>query len=246
MKRMSKSDERWEQYYKQWAHYSQTDLTGRKELVTEMSQALSNASPDELQWLIAALKLPGKKMFVASLLGGHTEPPMPLQLVEPMLCAAVYEINPSSNRLFIEPCVRAVGPLKVHEMLLEYLEKGTNFEKAGAINAHYHLRWIEPRLTLTVERADSFNYVLLKEFVENENLYVRRSIISDISLKPSRYPNELQSLVSLATHIACTHPDDYIRQCVELDLGKPALLFHKLKDMLSWVIPRYWRAGRHN
>ncbi len=49
----------------------------------------------------------------------------------------MYEHNPSLNRYFVEPCVAVFGSWQVREALLDLFEQGSNFEKAGAVNALY-------------------------------------------------------------------------------------------------------------
>jgi hypothetical protein len=54
-----------------------------------------------------------------------------------MLRAAVEELDPSFNRLFIEPCMRAYGSAGAAEVFLEILRTGAASEKAGAASALY-------------------------------------------------------------------------------------------------------------
>lgn len=65
--------------------------------------------------------------------------------------------------------------------------------------------------------------LLPKTFVENEDLDVRRSVISRLSLKPSNYPEAYRPLISTALHLARTHPDESIRRRVELRLRNQGL-----------------------
>jgi len=168
---------------------------------------------------------------------------------------AVYEANPSFNRSFIEPCLRAFGYRPVLEALLDYLKYGTNREKAGAARALY---WAQLPLLLpswydrerpglnqeTFEQAlqafheevataqQAFDQLwqeladlrteialaLLKEFVENADLDVRRSILPQLALRPGQYSAEWEPLVLTTIRLARTHEDTYIRHRVELQL----------------------------
>jgi hypothetical protein len=160
-----------------------------------------------------------------------------------MLRAGVYETNPSLNRCFVEPCVRSFGHRCVNEFLLEVVETGSDFEKAGAINAMYwagmSLRFDDWHQSLTLENAtpesraaylelkdvwDRKRCLLLREFVANENVDVRRSIIPSLKLEEAVYPDDLKPLVSRAIEIARNHPDDYLRHRVEVQLGNEHLL----------------------
>ncbi|HEX8210142.1 MAG TPA: hypothetical protein VF584_08135 [Longimicrobium sp.] len=48
---------------------------------------------------------------------------------------------------------------------------------------------------------------MLREFVGNEDLEVRRRIIPQLRLEPERYPLELRPMVGRAVEIARAHPD---------------------------------------
>jgi len=150
----------------------------------------------------------------------------------PLMHLAVYEPDPSSNRWFLEPALRACGYRRVQETVLEYLKHGTNREKAGAARAFYwawapiifddpqtrreDTQRVNHELAGLRSRRD---ILLLKAFVEREDLDVQRSIISVLSLSPSSYPQEWQHLIPPAIHLARTHPDDYIHHRIEIQIG---------------------------
>jgi hypothetical protein len=131
-----------------------------------------------------------------------------------MLRAGVYERNPSFNRLFIEPCVRSYGTRWVKEQLLRYLESGTDIEKAGAASALY---WSGD--DSDGELRERIHSQRLREFVNNEDLQVRRRIIPMLCLQEEQYPEDLLPLVAKAIEIARSHSDEYIRHRVEVQLG---------------------------
>ncbi len=81
--------------------------------------------------------LASKKHLLAALLREQKMVNLPPEVFAPLLRIAVYEANPSFNRGFIEPCLRAFGYRKVLEALLEYVRYGTNREKAGSARALY-------------------------------------------------------------------------------------------------------------
>ena len=58
----------------------------------------------------------------------------------------------------------------------------------------------------------------LQEFVGNENVDVRRCILPMLRLNPASYPPELHALVNAAVEIARSHPDEYIRHRVEIQV----------------------------
>jgi hypothetical protein len=51
----------------------------------------------------------------------------------------------------------------------------------------------------------------LHEFVDNNDLDIRRCILPGLHLNPASYPSELHVLVDAAVTIARPHQDDYIR-----------------------------------
>jgi hypothetical protein len=84
-----------------------------------------------------ASRLECKKHFLAILLREGRGPHLPEAFFPLLMRVAVYEPDPSLNRYFIEPCLRAFGYRRVLEALLAYLATGTNREKAGAARASY-------------------------------------------------------------------------------------------------------------
>jgi hypothetical protein len=146
----------------------------------------------------------------------------------PLMRVAVYEPDPSFNRWFIEPTLRACGYRRVLEALIAYLEQGTNREKAGAARAFYWAWGLSARedqkrfQQISDELADlgsRIRLIFLKTFVECEDLDVRRSIIPFLKLNPSMYPEEWRHLVPKAMDLAGIHPDEYIRHRIDLQTG---------------------------
>jgi hypothetical protein len=124
------------------------------------------------------------------------------------------------------------------------VENGTDVEKAGAVNALYwggmSLSFPANTQKFSVENAtlesrtayldlkdvwERKRCLFLREFVSNENVDVRRSIIPSLCLDETAYPAEIRPLVPIAIDIARKHHDDYIRHRVEVQLGNEHLLF---------------------
>jgi hypothetical protein len=63
---------------------------------------------------------------------------------------------------------------------------------------------------------------MLREFVANPDLKVRRRVIPMLRLEPEPYPEELRALLPVAAEVALPHPDEYIRHRVEVQLGAGA------------------------
>jgi hypothetical protein len=107
-------------------------------------------------------------------------------------------------------------------------------ERAGAARAWY---WSALPLQLSKVRAEDsdiesraeaddrsavvgeWHEAALREFVNNEHLDVRRSLLPGLPLRTSAYPPELHDFVEAAVTIARSHPDEYIRHRVEHQVG---------------------------
>jgi len=216
------------------------DRAGKERIINEARRLLPSATPDDWNLLADDLENDERKWFVAAI---FSRSPVPKRLLKPMIRAAVYEVNPSLNREFVSPCIASYGHRVVNEALLEFVENGTDFEKAGAINASYwggmSLSYRANTKEFTVENAtpesraaylelkdvwERKRCLFLREFVSNENVDVRRSIIPSLCLDEAAYPEALKPLVSIAIDIARKHQDDYMRHRVEVQLGNEHLL----------------------
>ena len=187
-----------------------------------MRHRCSRLSPEDERWIRERLNAEQLDSDLSWFIGPILEfaHPLPNSLFEPLVRAGVYETNPSSNRYFVEPSVREYGFRRVAERLLRYLNDGTDFEKAGAVDAFY---WA---LVLSRDPNEQFEELrqhicdkFLTEFVSNDDTQIRRCIIKLLSTKVSKYSPAIQHLVSVAIDIARNHPDDYIRHRIEVQLG---------------------------
>ncbi|GHG31112.1 MULTISPECIES: hypothetical protein [Amycolatopsis] len=146
----------------------------------------------------------------------HTYSDLPEPFFDPLVRAAVQDPDPSFNRQFVEPLCAAFGARRTQEALLGILATGTNPERAGVARA-----WYWATLETFDDLEDRWNRAALREFVTNEDLDVRRCVLPGLTLDPAEYPAELHPLVAEAVRIARTHPDDYLRHRVELQVADP-------------------------
>ncbi|MGW1491185.1 hypothetical protein [Streptomyces sp. NPDC002402] len=62
---------------------------------------------------------------------------LPEEFFAPLMAASVYDPDPSFCRWFVEPALYAFGRRRVMAALLDYLRRGTDAERAGAMRAWY-------------------------------------------------------------------------------------------------------------
>ena len=196
---------------------------GRKiddEIIPTAAERLVGATLADWEWLRRALDDPRHKFFVATLFFDH---PVPEPLRDAMLRAAVLEVDPSFNRCFVTPCVRSFGAHWVLERLVEYLRHGSNAEKAGAANARY---WVmdNPFGEALDAVCDAFQEAALLEFIGNENLDVRRCLVSMLDFRPENADGRRRRLIDEAAAIARGHPDEYIQNRFHLQTGGSGML----------------------
>jgi hypothetical protein len=164
---------------------------------------------------------------------------LPEEFFEALVRAAVHDRDPSLNATFIKPATAAFGCLRVRKALLGHLRDGVNAERAGAARASYwasalwrwkwasgertrgwwaHERPLDPDGSLASLQWE-WRAATLREFVANDDIDVRRSILPGLPLSAAQYPGELHDLVKEAVSIARSHPDAYIRHRVEIQVS---------------------------
>lgn len=110
------------------------DRATKERVAKEARRLLSTATSDDWESLTEALGDDQRKWFIAAI---FAESPVPKRMLKAMIRAAIYEANPSLNREFITSCIASFGHRIVNEALLDIVETGSDFEKAGAVNASY-------------------------------------------------------------------------------------------------------------
>lgn len=224
-----------------WSELAEAFASGHgQHAVDTARQSLKQLTDSDWRWLIDGLGGASTKWFVAAVFRGYS---VPKRLFKPCLDAAINEPDPSNNRQFVQPCVDSFGHRRVNEYLLDVVDGGEDAAIAGAVAALY---WANmqisfsgkvPAYTLEYATQDSreayeaLNDIwqrkratYLKVFVFNENLDVRRQIVTSLKLDENSYPEDLKPLVKQAITIAKNHEDEYIRHRVEVQLGNEQLL----------------------
>ena len=168
-------------------------------------------APVDWAWFERALQT-DDKWFVSAVFAKAS---VPKRLLAPLITAGVRERDPSANRWLIEPCVNSYGSLRVLQELKSIFQAGENRERGGVASASYWT-WGNPKNEDVREVWEELNALFLREFINNENVDVRRRIL--IGLPLTKFPRSLASEVSKAVEIARAHPDEFLRHRVEVQL----------------------------
>jgi hypothetical protein len=138
------------------------------------------------------------------------------QLIEPvaeqLMDAVLHDINPSFNRLLIEPLLRVMPACATLERLIDVIETGPRRQKICAAHAAYWVWALGVRIQDRHEFVDVIGRLReasLRAFVEVDDLGVRRALDSWVSLDPARYPDRLHPLVRQAEQIARAEPASF-------------------------------------
>ena len=226
----------WESFYADYVEFVDREPRDDDEFIapSEFVSRISNPSPYDLAWLRKALRekgykglygVVGRKWLVAWL--AHMSPSLAPELFEPMMEAAVDESDPSLNRQFLEPPIASLGLGRVEAYLLDVLEFGTPFRKANAVNAGYWLHPIEfdgeqlCRVDDPIIRnkhyeelaafGDREYALLLENFVNVDDVHLRRCIIRRLDLNLDHYTEKFLPLARRARAIALNSKDEFIR-----------------------------------
>jgi hypothetical protein len=153
---------------------------------------------------------------------------VPEGLLRPMVKAGVYTVDPSYNKQFIWPCVLCHGQRTVLEILLSIARNGSDFEKAGALNARYWVSadpmWIWPhRNTFRAAIEQSIDDIngewdewMIQEITCNRNTDVLRSMMYWLAESDNVRLREARGRLA-------SHPDAYIRQRLAVQTGRSTL-----------------------
>jgi hypothetical protein len=214
----------WDELYLRWSK----SRCSSEVFEPEVRTLLLKGDEENVPWLTEALADKAKRDFVGVVLD-LKNCRIPAAIIPSMVRAAVCEYE-GRNEGFIRPCLRTVGRRRVYELLCDHLEHGTEREKLGAANALYWSRFMSPRgeKPFPEEPMEEVllrrNCLLLREFVANEDVEIRRIIIRGLNLAFYAFPREMKPLIVQAIRIARMHPDEYIRRGIGIqnrDEGTP-------------------------
>jgi hypothetical protein len=176
-----------EVYQKQLDNLRKNNNYGRPQVLRQFRMQFKGFSDTDISLLKSFLVDNDKKWFVAHLLDNLDT--FPIDLLKPMLQAAVNEIDPSFNNDFVKPCRRVFDYVDIQNILLDTFLSGDKDKKIGVLKVLY---WARPTVySMTVHSGDTIshqkgydNFVWdeeLKEynydfnFVEDESVYKKES-----------------------------------------------------------------------
>ncbi|MEI6235672.1 MAG: hypothetical protein WCT04_21665 [Planctomycetota bacterium] len=214
-----------ERMYGEWAALRGSPVQAHAIIADAATQVMS-VSDDQMRWLMVSLSDDKRKFFTAAILTAAAA--VPEKLYQPMLRAAIYETSPLRAQAFVEPLTKAFTVRQVYQHLLEFVQNGNDFEKAGAVNA---LHWIGERKTASEKENSKPDMslmsldevkrkVYLNTFISNANLDVRRSIITYVDLDAFTAAPTIKELIDKVVKLCRQHPDEYIKHRVEVQLGR--------------------------
>jgi hypothetical protein len=241
----------YEVYKKQLANIRNNNGWGKPIVLKQFRKQYSDFTEDEINILKSFLSDNEKKWFVAGLLDLLDS--FPVELLKPMINAAVDERDPSYNNYFIRPCRRVFNYDEIQHILFDIFQHGDKRKKMGVTNALYWARrtvYIQTIYTLnedeTYQQKESKGYDLFRwepefeafdyDFVEDLDVYERES-----PRQEAAYQKQIEILISeffitndleLKYHISLRLPkeiDDYPVQV--RDQSKKYLLENKKQNI---------------
>ena len=135
-----------EVYQEQLHNLRKNNYYGRPQVLRRYRMQFKGFSDKDVETLKEFLLDDNKKWFVAHLLDNLDT--FPVELLRPMLNAAVDEPDPSFNNEFIKPCRRVFDYVEVQKILLEIFSSGDNHKKIGVLKSLYWPRQTVYELTV--------------------------------------------------------------------------------------------------
>lgn len=126
-------------YQKQLDNLRKNNNYGRPQVLRHFRTQFKGFSDKDISTLIYFLLDNDKKWFVAHLLDNLDV--FPIDLLQPMLLAAVNESDPSFNNEFVKPCRRVFDYVDIQNILLDTFRNGDKATKIGVLKVLY---WARP------------------------------------------------------------------------------------------------------
>jgi hypothetical protein len=137
-------------YQRQLDNLRKNNYYGRPQVLRQYRMQFKGFSDNDVETLKEFLLDNNKKWFVAHLLDNLDT--FPVELLRPMLNAAVDESDPSFNNEFIKPCRRVFDYVDIQRILLDIFRRGNSHKKIGVLQSLYWAR--RTVFTLTIREGN--------------------------------------------------------------------------------------------
>lgn len=121
----------------------------------------------------------------------------------------------------MDPCSRVFGAARTTNAIVGYLDRGTDFEKAGAASALYHalFRFMDPSPMESKETLGTAScraiVALLRAILQDEDIYVVRAAATTLGpFRLGERSGELRDLADQVIAVGSEHADEYTRWCI--------------------------------
>lgn len=142
-----------EVYQKQRDNLRRDNHYGRPQVLRQFRMKFKGFSANDISLLKSFLVDNDKKWFVAHLLDNLDT--FPVDLLDPMVQAAVNEPDPSFNNDFVKPCRRVFDYVDILNILLDTFRSNDIDKKIGVLKVLY---WARPTVySWTVHRGDTIS-----------------------------------------------------------------------------------------
>jgi hypothetical protein len=179
-----------EVYNKQTEAIRNSNEWGKPKVLLQFREQYQGFTDKDINTLKSFLSDNDKKWFVASLLDVLDS--FPIELLKPMINAAVDERDPSYNNAFIRPCRRVFDYTEIQNILLDIFQHGDKRKKIGVTSALYWARptvYIQVKYILnedeTSQQIESKGYAVFRwepefeafdnDFIEDLDVYEKES-----------------------------------------------------------------------
>lgn len=185
--------------------------------------------PEDWAWLLEALsetddlsldvwscRIVWPRIRFASLVIGNLSR-LPPEMFPALVRAAVYDPDVSGPKFFLEPCAEVFGAKRMLDAVTDYLEQGTNVERAGAAAAMYCAVWAamlaNDRKWMSLSRILT---IVPRTFLECEDVGVRRetAYLMGHIFKESYAADQYRDLIDQVIAVGSNHPDEFVRYCI--------------------------------
>ena len=178
------------------------------QVLVDKNSPISSDFLEEMKVILSKDDESSRQYFIMDFLKLYKEE-IPQELYDPIFDAGIRHRDPSFNRLFFIICTQMKGREAFMNDVIRCIKGDDLFRKIKAILSLYwnfHLYWsyaiedndsfetyIKPRISGHKEEIEKILLILMKEFQESDNFFVRYILATYLPKTLSRYPKEKQA-----------------------------------------------------